>query len=183
MFSLMFVYLDYWSLIPISVMWLVNLVVFGVGRTTNKVGSSQPVLEYRPEVDYPMVRYRETMLRETDSTGQEESPDIFLNSITAIFFPTCHLHLAHISSEDQLGKVNNCVCSNKLKFPENRENYPLASKVLSSSGGGYQFDVHVDSPRAFLLGHNLLDLQLRIKHSGPVLVQHRAGPVLDLWSN
>ena len=118
----MFVYLDYWSLIPISVMWLVNLVMFGVGRTTNKVGPGQSVLEYRPEVDYPMVRYRETMVRETVSTSQEENPDIFLNSITAIFFPTCHLHLAHISSEDQLGKVNKSVCSNKLKiFRESRK--------------------------------------------------------------
>ena len=129
----MFVYLDYWSLIPISVVWLVNLVMFGVGKTTNKVAPSDAGLqEYRPELDYPMVRYRETLVRDTVSTKQEESPHIFLNSVTAIFFPTCHLHLGHITSEDQLGKVNNCG-SDDLKFSKLRESRKLPTGKQSST--------------------------------------------------
>ena len=118
----MFVYLDYWSLIPISVIWIVNLVMFGVAvRNTNKVVAQPTSAEYRPETNFPVLKYRPTLVRQTvaeeeeeeEAPSHEESPSIFLNSTTAIFFPTCHLHLPHISNKVQLGKVNSSVCPTK----------------------------------------------------------------------
>ena len=96
----MFVYLDYWSLIPMLVLWVVNLVMFGAARI-NKV---------TPVQTYPVMKYQEGCReRDQESDNQEISPSIFLNSATAIFFPTCHLHLPHISRKDQLGKVSTSV--------------------------------------------------------------------------
>ena len=113
----MFVYLDNWSLKPIAVLWVVNLVMFGVaGRSTKKVAPhphphrvpDQADL-YKPDLNYPVVRYRPqpspvspASLEETETWA---SPSLFLNSFTAIFFPTCHLHLPHTNNRKHLGKV------------------------------------------------------------------------------
>ena len=98
----MFVYLDNWSLKPIAVLWVVNLVMFGVaGRNTKKVLPQHDQAEaYKPELNYPVVRYRPGLVE----PHTWPSPSLFLNSFTAIFFPTCHLHLPHTSNTEQLGK-------------------------------------------------------------------------------
>ena len=111
----MFVYLDYWSLKPIAVLWLVNLVMFGVaGRSNKKVTpQSYPVSDqaglYKPDLNYPVVRYRPqaspASLPRLEETETWASPSLFLNSFTAIFFPTCHLHLPHTNNREHLGKV------------------------------------------------------------------------------
>ena len=105
----MFVYLDNWTLKPIAVLWVVNLVMFGVaGKTSRKVVPHHQTRAYKPDLNYPVVRYRPgavslPRLEETPEAGA--SPSLFLNSFTAIFFPTCHLHLPHSTNTEQLGKV------------------------------------------------------------------------------
>ena len=113
----MFVYLDNWSLKPITVLWVVNLVMFGVaGRSNKKVTphpQSHPVSDqaglYKPDLNYPVVRYRPqaspASLPRLEETETWASPSLFLNSFTAIFFPTCHLHLPHTNNKEHLGKV------------------------------------------------------------------------------
>ena len=107
----MFVYLDYWSLKPIAVLWLVNLVMFGVAGRSSKKVSPHPLHHqtevYKPDQNYPLVRYRPQagILPRLEETDTWPSPSLFLNSFTAIFFPTCHLHLPHTNNKEHLGKV------------------------------------------------------------------------------
>ena len=105
--SFMFVYLDNWSLIPVTVIWIVNLTLFSIqARTeTRKVQH----LQHSPSVSlsiffflqiHPSASTRDQMLRPEHQqcalacSRHTESMSVFLNSITAIFFPSCHLHLS-----------------------------------------------------------------------------------------
>ena len=105
----MFVYLDNWSLKPIAILWVVNLIMFGVAGRNNKKVAPQPQQTgaYKPDLNYPVVRYRPEAktLPRLEETETWASPSLFLNSFTAIFFPTCHLHLPHTNNKEQLGKV------------------------------------------------------------------------------
>ena len=109
----MFVYLDYWSLKPITVLWVVNLVMFGVAGRNNKKVTPRPdpvPEQYKVDQNYPVVRYRPQAgpgsLPSLEETEAWASPSLFLNSFTAIFFPTCHLHLPHTNNKEHLGKVD-----------------------------------------------------------------------------
>ena len=84
----MFVYLDNWSLIPILIIWIINLTIFGVSTRaeTRKVHPSPP-FQYKPG-SLPINR---SVTQEDNEPTQTKS--IFLNSTMAIFFPSCHIHL------------------------------------------------------------------------------------------
>ena len=85
----MFVYLDNWSLIPILIIWIINLTIFGVSTRaeTRKVHPSPP-FQYKPG-SLPINRSQKN--QEDNEPTQTKS--IFLNSTMAIFFPSCHIHL------------------------------------------------------------------------------------------
>ena len=84
----MFVYLDNWSLIPILIIWIVNLTIFGVsGRAeTRKVHPTNP-FQYKPG---SLSINRSQNQEDIESS---ETKSIFLNSTMALFFPSCHIHL------------------------------------------------------------------------------------------
>ena len=84
----MFVYLDNWSLIPILIIWIINLTIFGVSTRaeTRKVHPTSP-FQYRPG----SLSINRGQNQEDVEGNQTKS--IFLNSTMAIFFPSCHIHL------------------------------------------------------------------------------------------
>ena len=57
----------------------------------------------------------------------------------------------------------------------------MAGQVLPGPGPHHQLNVRGDSPHTLLLGHDLHHLQLRIKHSGSIVVQHFGGVVSPIW--
>lgn len=58
----------------------------------------------------------------------------------------------------------------------------MAGQVLPGPGCDHQLNVHGDSADTLLSGHHLHHLQLRVKYSGTLVVQHNASAVPHIWS-